>query len=384
MLAKLRGFPPWPAVVAPDIEPEPELDPNSNEQNNDDQEDSPSSRRGSRTNTRRTITVKFLQDDTHTQLPIQQVSPLDSKTCQAWLDSAQARRTKKKSLIEAYRMVVEGFDVQEFLVFGSRHQKATDDPEYANSDDDDAKPTRRSARQAAKIPRTRTGPRTRRSKQGVNSEANSEDCDDSQEAEGRDKLAGHDEDTREESREPAPPPAKKTKRQSTKKEVDSVPQTPRYNYDDDEDWTIVGLGPQDLTIQRDKSKIISKLSSKKNIEQHNESRLEVEDRIASINKTILEVLFGEQGPKKADLEFIIMEYENAMGLGKSPAEFLTLFQNNDEFLHNLRALFNMVGYKLKEWEIWIPLQELFSETFGQQYIPDSHTWHRVEDATELE
>lgn len=350
--------------------------------------------------------VKFLCDDSYIWVKPSDIQLLPIKECKDWLKNANKNRVSKK-LIPAYEMASrgpEGIDVWEFVEYGSEGKP--DEEEYveeeqeeqvSNEEDEEykgdigskirrrpsrtvKKPTRTSTRQTEKRKRDAEKPskRSTRSKKSK-IEPKEEKIDD----ERFDKVIETN------SRKST---SKVGKNKITAK-INSKIKTPtieKYNYEDDEDWNIIGLGPQDLNIQKHANKLVNKLVQKKSQERHNETRLDIIDKIAGINRLLIDLIIPDPenvskgcSNVKVDYEVIIDELDIALQYNGNNDEYITLFQSNNELLINFRLLINLRHEQLSNWKILDNFQNLFRGIFRSEIVPDGGEWSLEENVPEL-
>ncbi|CCH59508.1 hypothetical protein TBLA_0B06870 [Henningerozyma blattae CBS 6284] len=208
-----------------------------------------------------------------------------------------------------------------------------------------------------------------------------------------------------ESEEPIQPKkhlSRKTRRKNTIKqqeeedeeeyeedEEEEVHKIDEYNYEDDEDWRLVGLGPQDLSIQKNSSSLVNKLSHAKNLKKHNETKLDLSDRISGINGLLIDLMISINTNKsylnesKNDFELILDELEMTLNVKGASTEFFTIFISNNELVMNLRMLLNMSYTKLKTWRLYAKFSKFFKKIYGLEFEPDKEEWTPVENNADL-
>lgn len=418
VLAKVKGYPAWPAMIVPtELIPEHVLRNRSKQQQ-------PAKRKMETSTGQESVTgetesdenpddyivyssilkfrkfdtlntqycVKFLCDDSYIWVKPSDLKPLTVDQCKEWLKKPSSRN---KKLIPAYEMASrgsDGIDVWEFIEYGSAGKpdeeeyfesfeegdefeedsgvEYEDEPVSRNGRAVKEKPARASARQRQKRQRenqTDVVRRTTRSKS--HPPAISEESDN---------------DLRES--EPEEPKTKRSKTKSKGKTSSKPKKVPlvKYKYDDDEDWTIVGLGPQDLSLQKKASPFVNKLSQKKNLEWHLETKLEILDRLSGVNSFFLDILIPSNEAKslREDYETILDELNLALGMKGARDEFMTLFQSNTELLTCFRLLFNLKGKELKDWGLWDQFQDSFVSIYEHKFIPDEIEWLKDKPLTE--
>lgn len=314
--------------------------------------------------------VKFFCDDSYIWVRPADLKPLSVEDCQKWLE-----RPRNKKLIPAYEMASkgsEGIDVWEFIEYGSAGKP--DEEEYeepfeeeqemieedsgveyeSDSADERLKPSRSSARQ-----KKRRETKNARNKRNTRSKRQLEEIED-------DIV-----DSDEEFLQP------KTRRDRAKSNTKKRPLIVKYKFEDDEDWTLVGRGPQDLCIQEHVSSFANRLAQKKNMESHLENKLELTDRVNGINKLLLEILTSkgrESSSLRDDCEIVLDEFNIALTMKGALDEFSTVFQSSTELLSYFRLLFNMKGSDLKDWGLWDQFQDYFTTIYRHEFIPDREEW----------
>ncbi|GAV54707.1 hypothetical protein ZYGR_0AS00290 [Zygosaccharomyces rouxii] len=370
VLAKVKGFPAWPAMIIPtEIIPSNVLK-GKQEVEDDTDDESKYIKYSSSLKFRRfdkaknQYCVKFFWDDSYIWLKPNDMKPLGVQDCESWLKSG---KKKNKKLMQAFEMASrgsQGIDVWEFVEYGSagkpdeeyveeeeapeEEEEEEEEEEIARSDvsenyeEEEERPTRTSQRQRQK--RTKENVRATRS---------------------RSKTA--------KSEEPQElPPEEEPK--PKKRKYNKRPVEPKFNFEDDEDLYLVGLGPQDLSVQEDVSPLVNKLSNKRNLERHTEIKLDIMDRLLSVNKLLLEVLVPETKSTKDDYQLILDELESALETKGSHNEFLTVFHMNNELLLNFRVLFNLKADELRKLELWDSFQSAFNSIYEHEFEPDQEPW----------
>lgn len=184
VLAKVKGFPAWPAMVIPkELIPENVWKIRSRisvdkAETKEDQDSTPDEEFGSDYDPNDYIIyskvlkfkknkeqpslycVKFMCDDSYIWVKQSDMQPLSVEECQKWL----ASKTKKnKKLIPAYEMAMKGssgIDVWEFVEYGSMGKP--DEDEYIEDDFEEPATTRRSRSKNAKIKPMRSSSRQRK------------------------------------------------------------------------------------------------------------------------------------------------------------------------------------------------------------------------------
>ncbi|SJM88595.1 related to ISWI one complex protein 4 [Zygosaccharomyces bailii] len=389
VLAKVKGFPAWPAMIIPtELIPQNVLKGRQKELEDDtDDEDkyivhSELLKFRKYDGEKSQYCVKFFWDDSYIWLKKADMKPLDAEACEAWLKNS---RRKSKKLVQAYQMASRGshgIDVWEFVEYGSagkpdeeyvaeepaeadgeeqeqeeeeeeEEDAADEEAQSEESDDHEIRPTRSSRRQRQK--RERENTRATRSRTA--------------------KPRGRSSEDEEEEEEDLPPPPPKRSKQKKASQ-------PEFHFEDDQDMYLVGLGPQDLAVQENVSPLVNKLSNKRNMERHVEVKLDITDRLLSVNRMFLDVLLSEDGgtkeesdqPVKKDYEVILDELDLALCTKGSHNEFLTIFQSNNELLINFRVLFNLRRDDLERLSLWDQFQAIFSSIYEHNFEPDQEPW----------
>lgn len=317
--------------------------------------------------------VKFFCDDSYIWVKPADLKPLSVEDCLKWL-----AKPKIKKLIPAYEMASkgsEGIDVWEFIEYGSAgkpEEAAYEEPYDEEEDlveeessveyeDERQKPSRTSARQK----------RQRESKSTRNKSRSRRRVD-----EMEDDFLDSDEEILE-------PKARRAKMKSnaTKKRL-----VVKYKFEDDEDWILVGRGPQDVSVQDKVSPFVNKLSQKKNMEWHLETKLELVDRVHGVNKLLLDILTSnaerDTASLRDDCEIVLDELNVALSTKGAQDEFATVFQSSAELLSYFRLLFNMKSNELKDWSLWDQFQHCFAMIYGHEFIPDNNQWTAEKTAPE--
>ncbi|KAL3232780.1 ISWI one complex protein 4 [Nakaseomyces bracarensis] len=414
VLAKVKGFPPWPAMIIPrelipenvwktrsriskDIEG---TDDDVNESNDEFEDNfdpadyiiySKVLKFKKNKEQKALYCVKFFFDDSYIWVKPNDMHLLGKDECVAFLNSPGR---KNKKLIPAYEMASKGSaatDVWDFVEYGS--QGKPDEDEYVEDEFDGPKRSRRSAR----LLPTRSSSRQRQKKDVVEDE----DTKPARRTRTRSKVSSTkeiDDNQVEAIEEPIQPRVKRARKETNQAKKKAPPkaivakktkkpEVELYKYEDDEDWQIVGLGPQDLSIGKGLSSVIKRLS-KKNFEKHSEMRLDLEDKLGAINKLLEVVLskLAEKTPKnektiKTDLEVIIDEFDIALNTKGSKSEYLTVFNSNNQLIMNFRILFNLAKDFLVEWNLFEDFQSIFQSVYGCRFITDQVNWKTLEQIT---
>lgn len=405
VLAKVKGYPAWPAMIIPiEIIPPNILKKNSHfvEQETDDNDEfisySDILKFKKFTQVQESYCVKFFKDDSYIWVKASDLSKLTLQDCENWIVDQSSRH---KRLIPAYEMACDGFkdgiDVWEFVEYGSlkkRLKKSNEDIDYMEDDKKTKSPVNKH--------NVRTSTRQRSTRRvnysdlepidnEVDSRNNNDVSKDSEDKEfslptpttkRKRNLRNKKEPIKESIKDINENEIKEAKDEifeelpmtkATKKRKKKVDPAPKYTYDDDENWTIVGLGPQDASIMAHVSPLANKLTQKKNIEIHNEQRLEIIDRLSAINKSMCRI-FTTTGINKDDYEMLLDEFDNCFNLKGANDEYITLFKLNNELQINFRILFNLKDNDLVKWELLNSFQDYFYMIFKFNLQKDPHDW----------
>lgn len=410
VLAKVKGFPAWPAMVIPkELIPENVWKIRSRisvdkAETKEDQDSTPDEEFGSDYDPNDYIIyskvlkfkknkeqpslycVKFMCDDSYIWVKQSDMQPLSVEECQEWL----ASKTKKnKKLIPAYEMAMKGssgIDVWEFVEYGSMGKP--DEDEYIEDDFEEPATTRRSRSKNAKIKPMRSSSRQRKKLES------SVDEDDIGEAGRRTRTRAKQTNSKRDQlhalEDIIETPNKRTRKEQISKKVQTkktkaikpkIPEKEYYKYEDDDDWSIVGLGPQETEIGKCLSAVVKKSISKKSGDRHSEMKLDLEDKILSINKLLEVSLYkmikndqNQDESLKNDLELIADEIAVALNIKGSMTEFLTVFNSNNQLIMNYRLLMNLGKKDLEKWNLWDDFQSFFQTIYDCAFIPDSHQW----------
>lgn len=427
VIAKVKGYPPWPAMVIPfEIIPQQVLTKNRSKLPDDSDTDSdgaeyieysPMLTFKKFTHELTNYCVKFFHDDSYIWLNPRNLHELTLPQVESFL--AKANSKTSKNLVAAYEMAKQGLttgiDVWEFVEYGSEGKP--DDEDYTEGENDDEeeyaeetnsswekapkrKATRSSTRTSAK--KTKVPKRSTRSRSKASSKNDdNEDDNDLDSAENDEILSDiDDEDSSEE-----PVSTKKSKNSSknsnktkaksnggskakasvttTSKSKAAVakPNKPKpkpkpeiYHYEDDIDWKIVGLGPQDLDLDSHPS-FVSKLLTKKNLEIHNDLKLELKDRLSAVNKMLIEYTLDKNDDPDL-VQLIIDELSICLSLKGNHDELWTVFLSNSELLLNYRILLNLKRQELEEVDALDKFLETYEEIYDHPFQFDSQKWDR--------
>ncbi|CCK68839.1 Ioc4p KNAG_0B04000 [Huiozyma naganishii CBS 8797] len=393
VLAKVKGYPAWPAMIIPtELIPPNVLKTNSHLKSSDSEDsDSDESIKYSKLlkfkkfkTSQDAYCVKFLKDDSYRWAKAHELQLLTTEDCEEWL---KKNKSKQKRLTPAYRMAIAGLsgdaktpgiDVWEFVEYGSNGKD--DDEEYVEDEEEEKKHTRSSRRvkeRAASAETTQKRSTRKSARQRALQETEQErhsETEDLARARRKRKRSTRTSKTAVEA-EPQP---KKTKVKSAKTRAEPKPKVEKYNYEDDEDWSIVGRGPQNYTIDRHISPLVHKLSQKKNQDAHAETRLDLTDKLSSINK-LMSGLLVKDTFEKEDYEVILDELDILLGVKGAKNEFITVFRNNAELLVNFRILFNLKQGGLEDCSLWEAFQDTFQSIYDFKYQPDTEPWSKETD-----
>lgn len=340
--------------------------------------------------------VKFFCDDSYIWVKPTDMKILTGEECRQWLNGKQR---KNKKLIPAYEMAMkgkDGIDIWEFVEYGSYGKP--DEEEYVEEDEEQKKtakrPTRSSSRQRQKrvfeTDKSEEGEPVKRKRVTRSTRQQRVDEEEEEEEEGQEEQEPEGEEEefvrkRPQRGKPRKAVATKTKlkpKSKPKKEKPSPPKVIKYHFEDDEDWSIVGLGPQDLSIEKTMDPIAKKLSQKKNLERHVEIKLDLEDKLAGINKLLCDVLCSGVNRTvsiKDDFEIILDELQIALNTRGSKNEFITIFQSNNSLLLYFRILFNLRRKELNKWGLWGRFQDIFEHIYSYEFRPDTTDWQLEQD-----
>lgn len=434
VLAKVKGYPSWPAMIIPtEIIPDHVIklhrrsqrtSRNKEEEDCDDDEskyiiysDMLKFRRFDVIQS--SYCLKFFCDDTYTWIKAQDMSLLSVNQCKKWLEgnsrSKKKVASKNKKLIQAYEMAMrgsEGIDIWEFVEYGSLG-RPDDQDEYVEdnsaADDYDASETemnedgllkdedssssdditirRRSLKKLGAKPVSRP---TRSSKRQLEAEEkelqlHKRKTRSSNLYEERlqtkldkdDEYLGYFDElsarrvTRANGRGFAVTDSAVEKKQPACKKITPAEPT-KYKYEDDEDWSLVGMGPQDFTIPSNNS-LVNRLAQKKHLEIHNELKLDLQDKLVMVNKLMIDGIVSRE--VAADyFEILIDELDITLDMRGSYNELLAVLLHNNGLLMNFRALFNIKQNVLKQLNLWNRFMCVFEKVYGYKFIPETQVW----------
>ncbi|SCW03918.1 LAFE_0H01904g1_1 [Lachancea fermentati] len=409
VLAKVKGFPAWPAMIIPEeivpanvlkgrtTRPRPEQD----EDEDDDDEDSnyivysDLLRFRKYNSVQPSYCVKFFCDDSYIWLKPSDFKLLSPAQCDEWLNSS---KKKNRRLVPAYEMArrgPEGIDIWEFVEYGTNgkpdeeeyvEDEGPDAPDapvdeiedsgdvdeddidendtsFTSDSDFDERPRKRASRRRASSPPKR--PRRAAAKRSTTRTTPRRST-----RSGDRKAKDEDEEAEEALELPEPPKSKS--RQKKKK-----PQVDKYKFEDDEDWLIVGLGPQEPSLTSGNT-LVSKLSQKKNLEIHNELKADLEEKLIFVNKLLVSMTVTPQKEQNVDdYHVLIDELEQCLSLKGSQDEMVTVFLGDHELLLNLRVFFNLKYAELESLGLWVRFQDWFSNVYRGEFFPDDISWSTI-------
>ncbi|SCU96533.1 LANO_0E13740g1_1 [Lachancea nothofagi CBS 11611] len=390
VLAKVKGFPAWPAMIVPEeIIPTNVLKGRPGRPTMDEVEDvndpenfivySEALRFRKNFKPHASYCIKFFCDDSYIWLKPVDFKPLTPEQCSNWLQNSK-KQTKK--LIPAYEMAQkgsQGIDVWEFIEYGSKGkpdqeeyvQAPVEEPQEEELEDDildepllssvsesdyeegdSIRKGSRASKRQAKAKARESRPKTR--KRGVSYDEENE--------EGSFEELMTD--------EPKATSRSKKKKPSLKIKIEIK----KYKFEDDGDWSIVGLGPQEHSLSTVNS-LVNKLSQKKNLELHNEIKMDLRDKLSFVNKLISDLIFKATESEDAEeYHMLVDELEQCAALRGSQDELVTVFLSDHELVINMIALFNLKQDFLRQIGLYEKLQLWFSSIFGYQFVPDPVKW----------
>lgn len=409
VLAKVKGYPAWPAMIIPsEIIPPNVLKTNTHVYQDENEEEDEDTQQGNDDEyivyskilkfkkhivPKEVYCVKFFKDDSYIWVKYDDLQRLTLKECQNWLDENQSSG-KHKRLIPAYEMACDGFkvngiDVWEFVEYGSKNRKTNADDEEYTEGESSAESTRSSRSTRSRRKKRELSPErpTRISIRQRHLRDQKPEEEDGFEEKLKPRVikkrntrsnGSKVKSTEVKKVAPAPPPKKKAK--AGRKPNLPQPIIDTYHYDDDEDWTIVGMGPQNYQITSKVSSLVTKLAQKKNLEKHNETRLDLVDKLLSINKLLFAIFIGS--PQKDEYEIILDELDIALAMNGSKNEFISTFRSNNELLINFRILFNLKLDDLQKFELYDSFQQIFNSIYDCTFIPDLVPWSKDKSLAE--
>lgn len=388
VIAKMKGYPPWPAMIIPfEIIPQQVLSKNRSklpedfDSDSDDTEKIEYSSMLSFKKFKRELSnycVKFFHDDSYVWLNPRNLTTLDMSQIDTFLSKVNVKTSKKLSM--AYEMAKQGLssgiDVWEFVEYGSEGKPDDDDYTDGENEDYEEEYTEENSEPSTKRKLTRSSKRTAAKKSKTLSRratrSNSNLSADTKEVHSEEILATEDKTKQKnkQSRKSKQSATMKGKSNPLKKQERVEPTI--YHYEDDVDWRIMGLGPQDLTLNSNHS-LFSKLNTKKNVEIHNDLKLELRDRLSAINSMLTEYILGQS--EDPDLIHLILdEMTTSLSLKGNNDELWTVFFANNEVLLNLRALLNLKRADLVDLGVLDQLLSFYREIYDADFQFDKKQW----------
>lgn len=380
VLAKVKGFPAWPAMIIPEEIVPANVSKGKTTRNNswkaaeDEAEDEDNEddyiiyskllKFRKYKDMQSNYCVKFFCDDSYIWLKPSDFQYLTKEECEKWLNNT---KKKNKKLIPAYEMALkgkDGIDVWEFVEYGSNGKPG--DEEYVEDYDEEEKEEEEEEEEEStsdvdeyKVKDSKSKKRKRQTRQRSKP----------QKKETVTKRGTRSTSKKVETKKSEPSPKKKKAPPKKKK-----PQLEKYHYEDDEDWAIVGLGPQDLTISGNNT-LVSKLSQKKNMELHNDLKTDLQEKLSMVNKLLTDVsLKKEPHETSDDYELILDELDLCLSFKGSQDELVTVFISNNELMTNFRVLFNLKYEELQNLDVWDKFQRCYFEIYGLEFNPDQTKW----------
>ena len=163
------------------------------------------------------------------------------------------------------------------------------------------------------------------------------------------------------------------KPKSKKKQVKKI-EVEKYKFEDDGDWSIVGLGPQEDPSISNSNSLVKKLSQKKNLEIHNELKADLRMRLNFVNKQLVDILQSEQNSDPDDFNVLYDEMEQCSALRGSQDELITVFFSDQELVINFASLLNLKQQQLRDLDLYAKFQQWFSQIYGDIIVPDRISW----------
>lgn len=399
VLAKVKGFPAWPALVVPEeiapanvLEERPgrptveELDDEQNPENFIPYSDTLRFRKNFKPHN--SYLLKFLCDDSYIWLKPTDFKPLTPEQCGAWLSKSSK---KSKKLIPAFELARRGthgpdaIDVLEFVQYGSSGKPAEEEyvepaaeQEEEDEEEGEAEPAaeQEPLDEDADADADQESPLSELPSSGSDSDFEDDTTHRRRPVRGtrqskrtRARTNEREPELQELQDEPAPKKARShKKKQPQKVEVE------KYKFEDDEDWSIVGLGPQDPPVSKFNS-LVNKLSQKRNLEVHNEFKADLRDRLGIVNKMLVGIVFDTKRKSVTeDLHVLLDELEQCSALRGTQDELITVFLSDHELVINISALFNLKQDQLREAGLYDKLQQWYSQIYGGQFVADPVAW----------
>lgn len=426
VLAKVKGYPAWPAMIIPhEIIPTNVL--KSNAHIEADNENDQMSKNNNKDNdnyiyyskilkfkkfdkVQDSYCVKFFKDDSYIWVKLNDLQKLSLKLCRDWLNKNQSSG-KNKRLIPAYEMACQGFespgiDVWEFVEYGSKNRKLNaGDEEYIDEEQSYNNNNNNNHKNKNRNTNSRSV-RTRSKDKSLNQEKSTKSSTKQRQLRGTkvendiqiDNILEEDtvsktkrkknskkqnptsskslEETKIETSEP---PKKKTK--TSKKAIPAKPVIEKYNYEDDVDWSIVGMGPQNYNITSKVSSIVTKLAHRNKLEEHNEIKMDLIDKLMLLNKLFIKVI--TEIPKRDDYEIILDQFDIILKMNGFKNEFISILRGNNELLINFRMLFNVQLDDLHKFGLHDNFQKVFKSIYNCLFIPDLIPWSKDKSINDI-
>ena len=463
VLAKVKGYPPWPAIIVPEeIIPQHILEIRPRQHTPTTTEASGSSSRRPQyirysdelrfkkfETSQDHYCVKFFADDSYLWVKAGDLSVLGHRDTSKWLRSGGK---KQRRLVPAYEMADKAlsqarrFDVVKFVELGSGEdlfaeeevsspagRKRTQKQKQKRRADSE-KPATESLREETNNKKRRTKDSSGNQKGEGQIEKQEETVNSASDLKGKTRLtrsrtskktnpeSDHMLDSQEDTGNTQPEltepvdeiitgtpkrrpgktvssanskskPATKTKKvkPESKPKPKPKPVIERYNYEDDENWVVVGLGPQDPSIDKNVSSVVRKLSTKKNMDLHQEKKLDLVDRVTSINSRLFDLFRGmineneeksaersevqqDLTPSKESYELILDEFDSVLNVKGAKNEFVTVIRSNNELILNFRFLFNAKRHELENFGLWDAFLDIYESIYHYRFVPDKEVW----------
>ena len=451
VLAKVKGYPPWPAIIVPEeIIPQHilEIRPRQHAPITTGASKAVSRRpqyirysdelRFKKFETRQDhYCVKFFADDSYLWVKVGDISALGHRDTSKWLKSG---KKKQKRLVPAYEIAdkvlsqTKRFDVVKFVELGSGEEMFAEEEVSVSAGRKRTQKQKRRADNEGLQEETNNKKRRRKKDDGSNSSQKGEDQtiheetvtstpdlkrktrltrsrtskNVTPESEQKLDLQSDSGDTQPELVDEIPTrtskrrtgkttasaskskPAAKTKKVKPEPKPKPKPVIEKYNYEDDENWAVVGLGPQDSSIDKNVSSVVRKLSVKKNMDTHQEKKLDLMDRITSINSRLFDLFRGivdeseekpeekskeqDQIPSKESYELILDEFDSVLNTKGAKNEFITVLRSNNELILNFRFLFNAKRHELENFGLWDAFLDIYEAIYHYRFVPDKEEW----------
>ncbi|SCU85770.1 LADA_0D09538g1_1 [Lachancea dasiensis] len=393
VLAKVKGFPAWPAMIVPEeIIPVNVLKGRPGRATVDEVEDSndPENyiiysellrfRKNFKPHT--SYCVKFFCDDSYIWVKPVDFRPLTPEQCTHWL---QTSKKKTKKLIPAYEMAEKGsrgIDVWEFIEYGSKGKPEEDEyiqpPENDQQDEGADEDILSEPLSPVSESDYEEGDKMRKGSRVSKRQAEAKAKTNAKRSKTRKRSAVLDEEIEEDDgvgMELLDQPQQKSRSKKKKAPSKTKPEVQRYKFEDDGDWSIVGLGPQDSSITLTMSSLANKLSQKRNLEIHNEIKADLRDKLAYANRMINEIISKSSDEEDSeDYHMLVDELEQCAALRGSQDELITVFLSDQEIIINLTAFFNLKQSFLREIDLYDRAQQWYFNIFGHYFVPDPVPW----------